>query len=68
MRTLAAIIRELWGLFMEDASLTIGIAICVALAIFVLPRVAMPSHWRGPALFAAVAAILLEKVLRTARR
>ena len=68
MRTLVAIIRELWGLFVEDASFTIGIAICVALAIIVLPRIAMPSHWRGPSLFAAVAAVLLENVLRSARR
>ncbi len=60
--------REVWGLFVEDGSFTIGIMICVALAIGLLPRVALPSPWRGPALFAALAAMLLENVARTARK
>jgi hypothetical protein len=60
--------RELWGLFVEDVSLTIGTLACVALAAFVLPRVGVPAHWRAPILFAAVALMLLENVYRGARK
>lgn len=60
--------KELWGLFVEDATLTIGTLACVALAAFVLPRVGIPTHWRAPALFIAVALMLLENVYRGARK
>ncbi len=68
MRALAGALREVWGLFVEDGSLTVGIVICVALAIYALPHVALPSYWRGPVLFVAVAIVLLENVSRSARR
>lgn len=61
-------VKELWGLFVEDATLTIGTLVCVALAAFVLPRVGIPTHWRAPALFIAVALMLLENVYRGSRR
>ncbi|HEY7861520.1 MAG: hypothetical protein ACHQRL_02430 [Gemmatimonadales bacterium] len=61
-------VKELWGLFVEDATLTIGTLVCVALAAFVLPRVGIPTHWRAPALFIAVALMLLENVYRASRR
>jgi hypothetical protein len=61
-------VKELWGLFVEDATLTIGTLECVALAAFVLPRVGIPTHWRAPALFIAVALMLLENVYRASRR
>lgn len=60
--------KELWGLFVEDATLTIGTLTCIALAAFVLPRVGVPAHWRAPALFIAVALMLLENVYRGARK
>jgi hypothetical protein len=60
--------KELWGLFVEDATLTIGTLACVALAAFVLPRVGIPTHWRAPALFIAVALMLLENVYRGAHK
>jgi hypothetical protein len=60
--------KELWGLFVEDATLTIGTLACIALAAFVLPRVGVPAHWRAPALFIAVALMLLENVYRGARK
>jgi hypothetical protein len=61
-------LKELWGLFVEDATLTIGTLACIALAAFVLPRVGVPAHWRAPALFVAVALMLLENVYRGARK
>jgi hypothetical protein len=60
--------KELWGLFVEDATLTVGTLACIALAAFVLPRVGVPAHWRAPALFIAVALMLLENVYRGARK
>lgn len=67
MNTILTALREVWGLFVEDASLTIGILVCVALAIFVLPHVALPPAWRGPLFFVVLALVLLENVRRSAR-
>ena len=68
MNALAAAVREVWGLFVEDASLTIGILVCVALAVVVVPRVVPGADWRGPLLFLALAVVLLENVSRSARK
>ena len=59
-------LRELWGLFVEDGSFTIGIVACIAIAIVILPRVAIPPEWRGVALFMILALVLLENVRRSA--
>jgi hypothetical protein len=68
MRWLKSIARELFGLFVDDGSFAIAILIWLALAFLVLPRVARPALWTGPALFAGLATILIESVLRFARR
>jgi hypothetical protein len=67
MKAIQIALRELWGLFVEDASLTIGTLICVAIAAFVVPRLGIAPQWRGPVLFAAVVLMLLENVYRGAR-
>jgi hypothetical protein len=59
---------ELWGLFVEDATLTIGTLICITLAAFVVPRVVAAPQWRAPILFFAVVLMLLENVYRGARQ
>ena len=61
-------VRELWGLFVEDASFTLGIVVCLALAIYVFPSIVAPSAWRGPLLFGLLALVLIENVMRSARR
>jgi hypothetical protein len=61
-------LAELWGLFVEDATLTIGTLICVAIAAFAFPRLGFPAHWRAPILFVGVVLMLLENVYRGARR
>jgi hypothetical protein len=61
-------LRELWGLFVEDASLTIGILACLLVAAFAFPAVGLGNAWRGPLLFALLALVLLENVRRSARR
>lgn len=64
----ATALRELWGLFVEDGSFTIGIVVCIAIAIAILPRVAIPSAWRGVTLFVILGLVLLENVRRSARK
>ena len=59
---------ELWGLFVEDATLTIGTLACIALAMFVVPRIGIAAQWRGPLLFGAIVLMLLENVFRGARK
>jgi hypothetical protein len=66
MRAITRAIQELWGLFVEDASFTLGIVACLAIAILVFPRVA-GAYWRGPMLFLLLALILFENVRRSAR-
>jgi hypothetical protein len=67
MNALRIALAELWGLFVEDATLTIGTLVCIALAAFVLPKVGVPAHWRAPILFIAVVLMLFENVYRGAR-
>ena len=68
MSAIRTALEELWGLFVEDATLTIGTLACIALAAFVAPRLGLPAPWRAPALFIAVALMLLENVYRGSRR
>ena len=68
MNFIRAALAELWGLFVEDGTFTAAIVACVAVAIFILPRVAITSEWRGPALFAILALVLAENVYRSARQ
>ena len=67
MNAVTSALRELWGLFVEDASLTLGIVVCLVLAAFAFPALALPVAWRGPVLFAVLAIVLWENVRRSAR-
>jgi len=68
VKALRIAIAELWGLFVEDATLTIGTLICIALGAFVIPKLGAPAHLRAPIFFFAVVLMLLENVYRGARR
>ena len=68
MTALAAALRSPWGLFVEDASLTLGILICLVIAAFALPALRLRDAWGGPVLFALLALVLLENVRRSAQR
>lgn len=68
MNAIRIALTELWGLFVEDATLTIGTLICIALAAFVIPRSGIAAQWRAPVFFAAVVLMLLENVYRGARK
>ena len=67
MKTILAAVREVWGLFVEDATFTLGMIVCLVVAAFVLPHAPIPPGWRGPILFALLAVVLVENVVRSAR-
>ncbi|HEX9485548.1 MAG TPA: hypothetical protein VF976_00655 [Gemmatimonadales bacterium] len=62
------VIGSLWGLFVEDASLTLGILIWLVIAAFALPALGLRDRWGGPVLFVLIALVLLENVRRSAQR
>jgi len=68
MRWIKSIARELYGLFVDDGSFAIAILVWLGLAVADVPRAAAGARWAGPALFAGLAVILIESVLRFARR
>src|SRR5205814_2779199 len=66
VNAVAAALRELWGLFVEDASLTLGILVCLVIAAFAFPALGLRAAWRGPLLFVLLALVLLENARRSA--
>jgi hypothetical protein len=68
VNAVATALRELWGLFVEDASLTLGILVCLVIAAFAFPALGLRDAWRGPVLFVLLAIVLLENVRRSARQ
>ena len=67
MNVVRAILQELWGLFVEDVSLTVGILACVGGAYLLLPALHLPAPWPGLALFGVIAVMFVENVFRGAR-
>jgi hypothetical protein len=59
--------RELWGLFVEDATFTVAIVAAVVISAVGFPRIRLPDGVRGPGLFLLVVIVLLENVARSAR-
>jgi hypothetical protein len=68
VNAVATTLRKLWGLFVEDASLTLGILVCLVIAAFAFPALGLRDAWRGPVLFVLLAIVLLENVRRSARQ
>jgi len=68
MSAFVTAVREVWGLFVEDATFTLGMIVCLVVAGYVLPHVSITPAWRGPLFFAMLAAVLVENVVRSARR
>ena len=59
---------EVWGLFVEDASFTVAIVVCLAVAWLVIPAFNVSVQWRGALLFMLLGVALIENVWRTAGR
>jgi hypothetical protein len=68
MGWLKSIVREVYGLFVDDGSFAIAIVAWFALIVLVLPRVVRVAGWGGPVFFAGLALILIESVLRFSRQ
>ncbi|HEV2606946.1 MAG TPA: hypothetical protein VGT79_03080 [Xanthomonadaceae bacterium] len=68
MQWLKTIFEELIGLFVDDGSFAIAILVWLALLWLLLPRLPMPAVWNGPILFVGLGLILVESVLRRARK
>jgi len=68
MKWILAAAREMVGLFVDDGSLAIAVLAWVAIAVLVFPNLPIGRGWLAGALFAGLALILVENLLRAARR
>lgn len=67
MRSILAILRQLWSLFVDDGSLACALVIWCAGVGFALPRLIPFSAWNAPILLLGCIAILLANIALTAR-
>ena len=67
MSAISRSVREVRGLFVEDASLTISVIGAVLIAALGFPRIGIPVSFRGALLFLVVILVLVENVTRSAR-
>jgi hypothetical protein len=68
MNTVRLVLKEFVGLFIDDGSLAIAILVAVGLIAALLHYGLMPPIVGGLLLFLGLAAILIENLLRSARR
>ncbi len=68
MRWVSSIAQEILGLFVEDGSFAIAIAIWLLLTLALFPRLIALASWGAPVLFAGLAAVLAKSVLNYSRK
>ena len=68
MKWLAGAGRELVGLFVDDGSLALAVLAWVAVVVLAFQVLPVGGDWLAVVLFAGLALILVENLLRTARR
>jgi hypothetical protein len=68
MRWIQSIAREVVGLFVDDGDFAVALVAWLVVCVVALPHVAVAARWAGLELFAGLALILIESVLRFARR
>jgi hypothetical protein len=66
-RTLLEWLRALWGLFIDDGLLAVGLIAWIALAALLVPLLGLADSG-GPILFAGAALVLVGCLLTTRRR
>lgn len=64
---LRSILREVYGLFVDDGSLAAALLVWIVIAVAGL-ALFPAGHWGGPVFFAGLAVVLAENVLRASRR
>ena len=67
MQWLKSILRQLFGLFVDDGSFAIAILVWLGLLWLLLPHLHAAAIWSGAILFAGLAVIMVESALRRAR-
>jgi hypothetical protein len=68
MGWMRSVAREVWGLFVDDGSFAVAILVWLAVVSLGTRTVASGAKWGGVALFAGLALVLIESVLRYARK
>ncbi|MCB8881657.1 hypothetical protein ACELLULO517_15515 [Acidisoma cellulosilytica] len=68
MSWIRTILREVWGLFVDDGRFAVAIIVWLLIVWLALPRLGISLTWKGPFLFLGLAAILLESTWRRASR
>ncbi|MEW9572089.1 hypothetical protein ABQJ54_10005 [Rhodanobacter sp. Si-c] len=68
MSWLRKLLLELWGLFVDDGRYALAIVAWLLLAWRALPLLGFGGGWNAPVFAAGLLAILVESVLRRARR
>ena len=68
MNWLRTIFREVFGLFVDDASFALAILLWLVLVKILTPHLGIPSGWTGIILFTGLALILAESTTRYAKR
>jgi hypothetical protein len=68
MNLILTALTEVWGLFVDDGLLALGLVIWCAVTRWALPAIAAPQAIRAPLLFVGCLLILIVDVLITARR
>ena len=68
MAWIRTVLREVFGLFADDANFAITILAWLLVVWLALPRFGLESAWRGIILFAGLALILVENATRRARQ
>ena len=67
MRWIVPILREIYGLFVDDRGFALTILVWLAVAALVVTFVPVPMPVQGPLLFAGLAALLIRSCLHAAR-
>ena len=68
MRWMGTVLREVFGLFVDDGSFALAIAVWLGIAWAVFPRIGLAHPWGGVLLFAGLGTILLESAVRFSRK
>ena len=66
MNLLSSVVKEIFGLFVDDGSLAIGVLVAIVALAVVASLV--PAAWLGALFFVALCLLLVENVLRRARK
>lgn len=68
MKWIGTIVREVFGLFVDDGSFAVAILVWLALVRLGLPRLGVAAGWDGLLMFAGLALILVASAAQRARR